>query len=270
MICANNQKSFVRFVDLGVPENAELRPELDDTDRAVIIGMGNVALDCARILLSPIDQLAKTDITEVALETLRKSRIRHVVLVGRRGPMQVAFTIKEFRELTKLNNVQSRLESNDFKQISTQMIESLDRPRKRLTELILKTVKTTTTSRDQAERFWYLKFWRRPKQINGQTKVESVDFEETQPKVNSNFLDENLAVETNGKIETIPCGLVIKSIGYYGIQVLYFLLLKNNCCLKRKFESRLIHGYLSIVNGALFLANIVESMIDRDFIVLVG
>jgi len=198
----------------------------------VIIGMGNVALDCARILLSPIDQLARTDITEVALETLRTSRIRHVVLVGRRGPMQVAFTIKEFRELTKLNNVQSRLESNDFKQISTQMIENLDRPRKRLTELILKTAKTT--SRDQAERFWYLKFWRRPKQINGQTKVESVDFEETQPKVNGNFLDENLAVETNGKIETIPCGLVIKSIGYYGIQVLHFCFIEKQFLFKEK------------------------------------
>ena len=194
--------------------------------------MGNVALDCARILLSPIDQLARTDITEVALETLRTSRIRHVVLVGRRGPMQVAFTIKEFRELTKLNNVQSRLESNDFKQISTQMIENLDRPRKRLTELILKTAKTT--SRDQAERFWYLKFWRRPKQINGQTKVESVDFEETQPKVNGNFLDENLAVETNGKIEPLPCGIVIKSTGYYGIQVLHFCFIEKQFLFKEK------------------------------------
>lgn len=127
-----------------MPENAQLRPELDRTDRAVIIGMGNVALDCARILLSPVDQLAKTDITDLALETLRRSRIRHVVLVGRRGPMQVSFTIKELRELTKLNGVQSMLNREDFDRIDQQMIEKLERPRKRLTELMLKTVRTSS------------------------------------------------------------------------------------------------------------------------------
>ncbi len=74
-------------------------------------------------------------------------------------------------------------------------------------------------SKDNAERFWYLKFWRRPKHINGKTIVESVDFEHTEPVENSDFSDENLSVQGNGIIETISCGLVIKSIGYYGIQV---------------------------------------------------
>ncbi len=101
--------------------------------------MGNVALDCARILLSPINQLAKTDITDIALDTLRQSRIRHVILVGRRGPMQVSFTIKELRELTKLNGVESKLNKDDFNLIDQNMIEKLERPRKRLTELMLKT-----------------------------------------------------------------------------------------------------------------------------------
>jgi adrenodoxin-NADP+ reductase len=116
---------------------------LDQTDRAVIIGIGNVALDCARILLSSIDDLAKTDITDIALDTLRQSRIRHVILVGRRGPMQVSFTIKELRELTKLNHVQSMLNKEDFNQIDQNMIDKLERPRKRLTELMLKTARTS-------------------------------------------------------------------------------------------------------------------------------
>ena len=64
-----------------------------------------------------------------------------------------------------------------------------------------------------------MKFWRRPKHINGKTSVESVDFEHTEFAENSDFSDENLSVRGNGTIETIPCGLVIKSIGYYGIQV---------------------------------------------------
>ncbi|CAF3609026.1 unnamed protein product [Rotaria sordida] len=104
---------FIGNIHIGVPENAQLRPQLDHTDRAIIIGIGNVALDCARMLLTSIDDLAKTDITDIALDTLRQSRIRHVILVGRREPMQVLFTIKEFRELTKLNGVQSML-NKDF------------------------------------------------------------------------------------------------------------------------------------------------------------
>ena len=135
--------SKTNFISIGVPENAQLQPHLDRTDRAVIIGMGNVALDCARILLSPIDELAKTDITDIALDTLRQSRIRHVILVGRRGPMQVSFTIKELRELTKLNDVQSMLNKEDFNRIDQNMIDKLERPRKRLTELMLKTVRTS-------------------------------------------------------------------------------------------------------------------------------
>lgn len=121
-----------------MPENAQLQPQLDHTDQAVIIGMGNVALDCARILLSSIDDLAKTDITDAALETLRQSRIRNVTLVGRRGPMQVSFTIKELRELTKLAGAQSMLDKTDFRRIDKTMLDSLGRPRKRLTELLLK------------------------------------------------------------------------------------------------------------------------------------
>jgi adrenodoxin-NADP+ reductase len=128
---------------IGVPENAQLRPQLDRTDRAVIIGVGNVALDCARILLSPIDELAKTDITDIALDILRQSRIEHVILIGRRGPMQVSFTIKELRELTKLNGVQSMLNKEDFDRIDQNMMEKLERPRKRLTELMLKTARTS-------------------------------------------------------------------------------------------------------------------------------
>ena len=113
--------------------------------------MGNVALDCARILLSPIDQLAKTDITDLALERLRHSRIRHVILVGRRGPLQVSFTIKELRELTKLQGVRARLKPDDYDLIEPRIVENLERPLKRLTELLLKTVE-----RSESTLFLYL------------------------------------------------------------------------------------------------------------------
>jgi adrenodoxin-NADP+ reductase len=58
------------------------------------VGLGNVALDVARILLTPVDILKNTDITEEALELLKRSSIKNVYIVGRRGPLHVSFTIK--------------------------------------------------------------------------------------------------------------------------------------------------------------------------------
>lgn len=67
-------------------------PLLDDKD-AVIIGNGNVALDCSRILLSPIEKLCQTDIPESALKLLRDSKVRNINIFGRRGPREVLLLI---------------------------------------------------------------------------------------------------------------------------------------------------------------------------------
>jgi adrenodoxin-NADP+ reductase len=66
------------------------------------VGLGNVALDVARILLTPVDILKNTDITEEALELLKRSSIKNVYIVGRRGPLHVSFTIKGNADITCL------------------------------------------------------------------------------------------------------------------------------------------------------------------------
>lgn len=81
-------RAFVGWYN-GLPEHRDLEPDLESGDDAVIVGQGNVALDVARILLSDVDALRNTDITDHALETLSKSRIKRVRVVGRRGPLQV-------------------------------------------------------------------------------------------------------------------------------------------------------------------------------------
>ncbi|KAL9088692.1 MAG: hypothetical protein Q9159_002943 [Coniocarpon cinnabarinum] len=93
-------RGFVGWYN-GLPEFAGLAPDLD-AEHAVVIGNGNVALDIARILLTDVDALRKTDISDSALDTLSKSRVKKVTIAGRRGPMQAAFTIKELRELVNL------------------------------------------------------------------------------------------------------------------------------------------------------------------------
>ncbi len=81
-------RAFVGWYN-GLPEYSGLNPSLESSEKAVIIGNGNVALDIARILLSNVEMLRKTDISEHAVEVLSKSAVRSVDVVGRRGPMQV-------------------------------------------------------------------------------------------------------------------------------------------------------------------------------------
>jgi adrenodoxin-NADP+ reductase len=84
-------REFVGWYN-GLPDFTDLAPDLTQGEDAVLIGQGNVALDVARMLLEDVDRLRKTDIPAHALETLSKSKIKRVHIVGRRGPMQVRNT----------------------------------------------------------------------------------------------------------------------------------------------------------------------------------
>lgn len=82
-------RAFVGWYN-GHPEFAKLAPDLTQGEEAVVIGQGNVALDVARILLQDTKVLRSTDITEAAIETLQKSRVKRIRVMGRRGPLQVS------------------------------------------------------------------------------------------------------------------------------------------------------------------------------------
>ncbi|XP_035157618.3 NADPH:adrenodoxin oxidoreductase, mitochondrial isoform X20 [Callithrix jacchus] len=208
-------RAFVGWYN-GLPENQELKPDLS-CDTAVILGQGNVALDVARILLTPPEHLEKTDITKAALDVLRQSRVKTVWLVGRRGPLQVAFTIKELREMIQLPGTRPILDPVDFLGLQDRLKE-VPRPRKRLTELLLRTAMEKpgpeeAARRASASRAWGLRFFRSPQQVlpspDGQgaagvrlavTRLEGVG-------------EATRAVPT-GAMEDLPCGLVLSSIGY--------------------------------------------------------
>src|ERR1700759_3581320 len=86
------------------PHFEEMAPDLS-TGRAIVVGNGNVALDVARILVTDPDVLRETDIADHALESLHKRGVEEVVIIGRRGPLQSAFTTLELRELADLEGV---------------------------------------------------------------------------------------------------------------------------------------------------------------------
>nr|XP_015294303.2 NADPH:adrenodoxin oxidoreductase, mitochondrial isoform X3 [Macaca fascicularis] len=208
-------RAFVGWYN-GLPENRELEPDLS-CDTAVILGQGNVALDVARILLTPPEHLERTDITKAALGVLRQSRVKTVWLVGRRGPLQVAFTIKELREMIQLPGARPILDPADFLGLQDK-IKEVPRPRKRLTELLLRTATEKPGPEEaarwaSASRAWGLRFFRSPQQVlpspDGRraagvrlavTRLESVG-------------EATRAVPT-GDMEDLPCGLVLSSVGY--------------------------------------------------------
>ena len=162
--------------------------------------------------------LKETDITEAALEKLSKSRIKHVTLVGRRGPLQVAFTIKELREMLHITKCKPNFDKKDF-QVPRDVIKSLIRPRKRLTELLYKSAFDAPTSKQidlwtsNPEKEWHLKLLRSPQTIhsdsNGQVSSISLGINE----LIGNTFNENQKVEATDRMETLECGLVLRSIG---------------------------------------------------------
>lgn len=136
-----SSRSFVNWYN-GHPDFASLNQtafDLSKVEHVVVVGQGNVALDCARILSKHPDDLAETDISTTAHEALRKSAVKTVTVVGRRGYIQSAFTIKELRELTRMRGVKVHIDRTELElgrtESSLKELEN-NRPKKRIVDLI--------------------------------------------------------------------------------------------------------------------------------------
>ncbi|XP_042874385.1 NADPH:adrenodoxin oxidoreductase, mitochondrial-like isoform X1 [Penaeus japonicus] len=213
-------RQFVGWYN-GLPEDADLNVNLD-VESVAIIGQGNVALDVARILLTPMDMLRKTDIPESVLDCLDKSRVKYVTLIGRRGPQNVAFTIKELREMVNLPGCRPSLIAGDYQHLRD-LVPSLPRPRKRLLELLAKTALDTpapalASAWAAAQKEWRLRFLLSPVEVLAGTDGQTV----SGLKLAHNRLQgdgENQRAVQTEETETLECGLVLRSIGYKGIPI---------------------------------------------------
>src|SRR5690606_1309170 len=87
---------------------------LAEAREAIVIGNGNVAIDVARVLAKSVEELAATDIADHALEALKRSAVRRVTIVGRRGPAEAKFTTKELRELGELVNADVEVDAAEL------------------------------------------------------------------------------------------------------------------------------------------------------------
>ncbi|KAG8192250.1 hypothetical protein JTE90_014108 [Oedothorax gibbosus] len=200
----------------GHPDFVDEQIDLD-TDVATIVGHGNVALDVARILLRNLDELKVTDISEYAYEALKKSKIRKVVLLGRRGPLQSAFSIKEFREMTKLTGCNVNIHDSIVKEIAANC-KDLARPLKRMIELMTEIYDKTQSNSETQSRSMDVKFLRSPKEIiaDSNGKVEKFVCRINTVK---DLCDKKSMVEVTDQEDVINCGLVIRSVGYQSVPI---------------------------------------------------
>ncbi|BBA88922.1 NADPH-ferredoxin reductase FprA [Mycobacterium pseudoshottsii JCM 15466] len=192
------------------PHFEQMAPDLSGA-RAVVIGNGNVAVDVARILVTDPDVLAATDIADHALESLRARTVEEVVIIGRRGPLQSAFTTLELRELGELDGVDVVVDPAQLDGISDDDAAAIGKVAKQNLKVL----------RDYASRparpghrRIVLRFLTSPIEIKGDGKVESI-------VVGRNDLVSDasgrMMAKDTGAREELPAQLVVRAVGYRGI-----------------------------------------------------
>jgi len=197
---------------------------------AVIIGNGNVALDIARILAKPVDALKSTDIASHALEQLAESRLRDIHIVGRRGPAQARFSPRELAEIGQIEGCEATSSASDMGADKAGSELSND-PAERDMQINLATFRRFA-ERDglsvdapgvPGRRTCHFHFHKTPRSISGATRVERMTFDSTSfDGLPASTLGKNadLASGSDGATPraswTIPCGMVIRAVGYRG------------------------------------------------------
>jgi NADPH-dependent glutamate synthase beta subunit-like oxidoreductase len=186
----------------GHPDFADLAPQLDGT-HAAVVGNGNVALDCARILAKNHHEFEGSDIVGHALEALDRSAIRTITILGRRGPHQISMTPKELGELGHLEIATPEVEVADFPPIDAD--DALE-PGHRKSITILRDFAARGADESKARRIVF-DFFAKPLRIEGEGKAERIIVERT-------VLDDTGAALGTGETYTVPASLIITSIGY--------------------------------------------------------
>ena len=173
------------------PIHKALNPNLE-TNAAVIIGNGNVALDCARVLAKQKEELEGSDISRKNLNLLRKSNIKRIHIIGRRGPKEAKFTISELREFLELKEFSVKVNFSRDKLQGLLNDEMIDTRVKKNLELF-----DEFYNQSHKEKEIIFDFFKSPKEFIGENNLEGINF-----------------ANSNHEEQIIKSGLVIKAIGY--------------------------------------------------------
>jgi ferredoxin--NADP+ reductase len=187
-----------------------------DAESVAVIGVGNVAVDVARILARDPAELENTDIPEPVMDALRASKVREVHVIGRRGPAQAKFTTKELRELGELGGVHVSTDPAEFE------LEGYDRSgesaalaaadRRVRGNLVAMAGWPAADTHDGQQRKLRLRFWLRPAEIlpSEAGSVAGLRLERTRLSADGLF-------EGTGEFDTLDAQLVLRSVGYQSV-----------------------------------------------------
>jgi len=197
----------------GHPDQQHLRFDLSG-ERAVVIGNGNVAVDVARMLALTPEELAPTDTTDAAMEAIVNSGIREIVMVGRRGPVQAAFTNPELLELGELAGADVIVDPADLEldPASAAALEG-DTNAERNLQVLREYAAREPAGKPKRV---VLRFLLSPVELIGDDRVEAVEL--VRNRLDPDGRGGMRAVATD-EHETLPAGIVFRSVGYRGVAV---------------------------------------------------
>jgi len=198
----------------GHPDFQDLEFDLSH-ERAVVIGNGNVALDVARMLALTREELAPTDTTDAAIEAILASGIREIVVLGRRGPIQAAWTSTELGELGELAGADVIVDPAELvlDPASDAELEAGSNIVHRNVEILRGFAAREPSGKSRTVR---LRFRVSPAAILGDGRVEAVEI--VHNRLEADESGQVRAVPTDAR-EIIPCGIVFRSVGYRGVGI---------------------------------------------------
>lgn len=200
--------SFVAWYS-GHPDEAIDRYTLD-AEQVAVIGNGNVAVDVARVLARPAEDLRGTDVPDHVLKVLSASRVTDVHIIGRRGPAEAKFTTKELRELGELTDVDVVVDPDELVvDEAGQAAIAADANVRRNVDVVREWAERPLRG---LPRRIYLRFLLRPVRLVGDTDVTAIELERTR-------LDGGARATGTGEIVALPVQMVVRSVGYRAVSV---------------------------------------------------
>jgi ferredoxin--NADP+ reductase len=204
--------AFVAWYN-GHPDFQELAFDLD-VERVVVVGNGNVAVDVARMLALTHEELAPTDTADAAIAAIAAAPIREVVVLGRRGPVQAAFTNPELKELGELAGADVIVDPADLELDEASEAQLADDTNAQRNIDVLR--EYAAREPEGKPRRVVLRFLVSPVALHGEERVESVELVRNRLEHDERG---RIAAVATGEQETLPAGLVLRSVGYRGVAI---------------------------------------------------
>ena len=204
--------AFVAWYN-GHPDFQDLQFDLSHPT-AVVIGNGNVAIDCVRMLALTAEELAPTDTIEDASKAIAGAGIKELVMLGRRGPVQAAFTPPELKELGELAGADVVVDPADL-ELDPESERELEADRERVRRNVDLMREYASRPLTGKVRRIVLRFLTSPVAILGEHHVEGVEIVRNELVLE----DGRLVARPTGETEVIPAGLVLRSVGYKGVEL---------------------------------------------------